>query len=160
MTLKHYIIFIIAFTAINIGSLFFLIPKDKLEKPCIIYDNKTSEYRENLRLLTCLIQSESGTENFIDKLYVGSVVLNWMEINGQCMHDVIYKPYKFSGVHGSGFRYNSESERAAKILLDYGPIDTTVIYFLNPQTATDKGWAHKVMQRAMVYKSTNHIFYK
>jgi spore germination cell wall hydrolase CwlJ-like protein len=160
MTLKHYIIFIIAFSVINVGSLFLFLPTDRLEKPCIVYDNKTDEYRENLRLLTCLIQSESGTENFIDKLYVGSVVLNWMRIKDQCMHDVIYKPYKFSGVHGSGFRYDSESERAAKMLLDYGPIDTTAIYFLNPKASTDRGWIHKVMQREMVFKSTNHIFYK
>jgi spore germination cell wall hydrolase CwlJ-like protein len=160
MTVKHYIIFIIIFSVINIGSLFLFLPIDDLKTTYIVHDGKTDEYRENLRLLTCLIQSESGTESFIDKLYVGSVVLNWMRIKDQCIQDVIFTPYKFSGVNGPGFRYDSESERAAKMLLDHGPVDTTAIYFLNPKISTDLGWVNVVMRRQMVYKSTNHIFYK
>jgi hypothetical protein len=83
-----------------------------------------------------------------------------MRIKDQCMHDVIFKPNKFSGVYGSGFRYDPESERAAKMLLNYGPIDTSVIYFLNPAASTNRKWVHQVMQREMVFKNTNHIFYK
>jgi spore germination cell wall hydrolase CwlJ-like protein len=110
--------------------------------------------------LTRLINSESGGENFIDKLYVGSVVLNWMRKNECSIDAVIYYPNKFSGVHGSGFKYDEESKKAAEILLEYGPIDTSVYYFINPEIATNTEWKKIVMRREMAFKNTNHIFYK
>ena len=125
-----------------------------------ISNARTEEYNRDLIMLTNLITSESKDENFIDKLYVGSVVLNWMRIEGACMEDVIYKRNRFSGVYGKFFKYNPESERAAKMLLDYGPIDSTAIYFLNPKLSTNKAWVEQVMQRPLVFKNTNHIFYQ
>lgn len=114
----------------------------------------------DLMMLTKLIQSESGTENFLDKLMVGSVVLNWMRKKDMRMSDIVYHPHKFSGVYGKGFRYDLESERAAKILLQYGPIDSTVLFFINPDIATDKAWKATLEERELILKNTNHYFYK
>jgi spore germination cell wall hydrolase CwlJ-like protein len=136
------------------------ISNNRNDQTCIIYSTKTDEYHKNLVLLTNLISSESKFENFIDKLYVGSTVLNWMRIEGVCMEDVIYKINRYSGVYGKNFRYDSESERAAKMLIDHGPIDSSVIYFLNPDIATDYSWKSQVMKRELVFKNKNHFFYK
>ena len=110
--------------------------------------------------MTRLINSESGSENFIDKLYVGSVVLNWMRKKNASIDAIIYYPNKFSGVYGDGFKYDEESRKAAEILLEYGPIDTTVYYFINPKIATNTRWKQIVMQRELVFKNDNHYFYK
>lgn len=122
--------------------------------------NKELKKDYEVMQLTRLINSESGSENFIDKLYVGSVVLNWMRKNDCSIDAVIYHPNKFSGVYGNGFRYDEESKKAAEILLKYGPIDTSVYYFINPKIATDSQWKKTVMKRELVFKNTNHIFYK
>lgn len=139
-----------------------ILPDTTLEK---YFANKTlylenSANQSDLMMLTKLIQSESGTENFLDKLMVGSVVLNWMRKKDMKMKDIIYHPNKFSGVYGKGFRYNIESERAAKILLQYGPIDSTVFFFINPKIATDRAWALTLQERELVLKNTNHYFYR
>lgn len=125
-----------------------------------LYSDKRLKNDYELLQLTRLINSESGSENFIDKLYVGSVVLNWMRKNKTSIDDVIYYPNKFSGVYGSGFRYSDESRKAAEILLKYGPIDTTVYYFINPKIAADLHWKHTVMKRELVFKNDNHYFYR
>ena len=114
----------------------------------------------DLMMLTKLIQSESGTENFLDKLMVGSVVLNWMRKKDMAMSDIVYHPNKFSGVYGKGFRYDLESEKAAKILLQYGPIDSTVFFFINPAIATDRAWKATLEERELILKNTNHYFYR
>lgn len=116
--------------------------------------------QSDLMMLTKLIESESGTENFLDKLMVGSVVLNWMRKKEMTMSDIVYHPNKFSGVHGEGFRYDIESENAAKVLLRYGPIDSTVLFFINPEIATDKAWMATLQERELVLKNTNHHFYR
>lgn len=115
---------------------------------------------KKLVLLTKLIQSESGTESFLDKLLVGSVVLNWMERKRQDIDTVIFHPNRFSGVHGKGFRETAESKRAAMLLLENGPIDTTILFFLNPEASTNRKWVRQVMQRELVAKTENHYFYK
>ncbi len=156
------IIFAISLTIVSLFCFFYKLEHANKQnnQTCIVYNIKTDEYHKNLVLLTNLISSESKFENFIDKLYVGSTVLNWMMIESKCMEGVIYKINRYSGVYGKNFRYDYESERAAKMLLDYGPIDSTVIYFLNPKIATDHGWVYQVMQRPLVFKNTNHLFYK
>lgn len=113
-----------------------------------------------LILLTKLIESESGTESFLDKLLVGSVVLNWVRTKKQDIDTIIFHPNRFSGVHGEGFRESKESRRAAEILMKHGPLDTSIIYFLNPDVSTNKRWARIVMQRELVTRTKNHYFYK
>jgi len=124
------------------------------------YGSKTLKTKYEVLQLTRLINSESGSENFIDKLYVGSVVLNWMRKKNASIDAIIYYPNKFSGVYGDGFKYDEESRKAAEILLEYGPIDTTVYYFINPKIATNTRWKQIVMQRELVFKNDNHYFYK
>jgi spore germination cell wall hydrolase CwlJ-like protein len=115
---------------------------------------------KKLVLLTKLIQSESGSESFLDKLLVGSVVLNWMKKKDQNIDTVIFHPNRFSGVHGKGFRETAESRRAAMLLLENGPIDTTILFFLNPAASTNRKWVRQVMQRELVTRTKNHYFYK
>ena len=115
---------------------------------------------KKLVLLTKLIQSESGSESFLDKLLVGSVVLNWMKKKDQNIDTVIFHPNRFSGVHGKGFRETAESRRAAMLLLENGPIDTTILFFLNPDVSTNRKWVRQVMQRELVTRTKNHYFYK
>lgn len=121
------------------------------------------QYEDSIRrliLLTKLIESESGTESFLDKLLVGSVVLNWVRTKKQDIDTIIFHPNRFSGVHGEGFRESKESRRAAEILMKHGPLDTSIIYFLNPDVSTNKRWARIVMQRELVTRTKNHYFYK
>lgn len=116
--------------------------------------------KDEILLLTKLINSESGTENYIDKLLVGSVVLNRMRKNDHNMEQVVFKPRMFSGIHTKGFRVTDESKRAATFLIINGPIDTSILYFLNPEISTNRGWVNVVMRRELVFKNTNHYFYK
>lgn len=160
-TIRKEIALVFILSTINVGIILYAVDHyDIGNNRYYISNARSDEYNRDLIMLTNLITSESKDENFIDKLYVGSVVLNWMRIEGACMEDVIYKRNRFSGVYGKFFKYNSESERAAKMLLDYGPIDSTAIYFLNPELSSDRSWVHEVMQRPLVFKNTNHYFYQ
>lgn len=129
-------------------------------------DNKIihSEYDpikyENVQLLAKLINSESESENFLDKLMVGSTVLNRMRKENKEMDCVIYEKNMFSGVYGKRFLVTDESLLAAAFLSTYGPIDTSVIYFLNPKIATNRAWVNVVMNRPLILQNTNHFFYK
>jgi spore germination cell wall hydrolase CwlJ-like protein len=119
-------------------------------------ESKQSE----IDLLSRLINSESGTETFHDKLMVGSVVLNRMRKRSIDMQSVIFEPNQFSGVHDDGFTRTAESDRAAMMLIISGPIDTSAIYFLNPDVSTNRSWVRKVMRRELVVENKNHFFYK
>lgn len=133
------------------------------EIQCVNKQDSIQHARDSIKelvLLTKLIQSESGSESFIDKLLVGSVVLNWMRIENTTMENVVYYPNRFSGVYGKGFRETCESKEAAILLLTYGSIDTSVKFFLNPEIASNHGWKRKVMQRELIARTSNHFFYK
>lgn len=115
---------------------------------------------EHAELLASVINSESESENYLDKLLVGSTVLNRMRKENKTMLHVIYEKNMFSGIHGKHFRVTDESLAAATFLIEHGPIDTTIIYFINPKIATDKSWLEIVMTRPLVVQNTNHFFYK
>lgn len=115
---------------------------------------------EELELLSKLINSESGTENYLDKLMVGSVVLNRMRNNSKTMHEVIYAPNQFSGIFSKNFIVTEDSEIVARFLLENGPINDSVIYFINPKIATNLSWKEKVSKRPLIVRNTNHLFYK
>jgi spore germination cell wall hydrolase CwlJ-like protein len=125
-----------------------------------VNDLKNPISDEDIELLSKLINSESGTEDLLDKLMVGSVVLNRMRHSNQSMEDVIFKPNMFSGVNSASFKSNESSKLAALFLLLNGPIDTSVHYFLNPKISTNRVWVEKVMRRELVLKNDNHYFYK
>jgi len=61
------ITFAISLTIVSLFCFFYKIENANKNETCIIFKPTTVEYHENLKLLTRLIQSESGTENFIDK---------------------------------------------------------------------------------------------
>lgn len=124
---------------------------------------------KQMDLLTRVINSESHGENLLDKLLVGSVVINRMNLKSQDqdLEQVIFSKNQFSGINSKLFKDISdgapktiESKLAALILLQYGPIDSNIIYFINPKHATDKHWKRKVMQRELVFKNNKHYFYR
>jgi spore germination cell wall hydrolase CwlJ-like protein len=116
--------------------------------------------QNDIELLASLITSESQTENYLDKLLVGSVVLNRMRKWEKTLSETIYQKNQFSGTNGALFTPSSESIIVARFLFENGPIDTTVMYFINPKIATNSDWLKKVNNRPLIVKNTNHYFYQ
>jgi spore germination cell wall hydrolase CwlJ-like protein len=133
-----------------------------LDEICDEYeiDMRVQDSIKHVKLLSKLINSESGTEDLLDKLMVGSVVLNRMRVSNKTMEEVIYKPNMFSGINTEGFVETKSSTKVAVFLLQNGPIDTSAMHFLNPDKSTNLGWMRVVMQRELVLKNDNHYFYK
>jgi len=124
---------------------------------------------EELELLTKVINSESHGEDYLDKILVASVVLNRMRSNKfpNTMWSVVYQVNQFSGINSKLFRYDpkrtkwdKESYDAALHILQYGPINPNVLYFLNPKISTNERWVTKVMKRRLVHKGRHHYFYE
>lgn len=121
----------------------------------------------DLILLTRLINSESHGESKLDKLLVASVVLNRVHSNEfpNTIRDVIYQRNQFSGINSALFRFNEsnpydvESYNAARIVLEYGPVERGIIFFLNPVISTNREWVQTVSKRELAFKSKNHVFY-
>jgi len=135
-------------------------------KPILKYN---FEYTyDDLILLTKLINSESHGESKLDKLLVGSVVLNRVSSNEfpNTIKEVIYQRNQFSGIDTHLFRFNDrnyhdmQSYNAAKIVLEHGAVEQGIIYFLNPEISTNRGWVKTVSKRELVLKGRNHYFYR
>jgi len=130
---------------------------------------------ESVILLSKVINSESHGEDFNDKLLVGSVIVNRMKspLFPSTMWGVVYQKNQFSGLKSRYFRYNTdtsdehpesiadyESVLAAQQILKLGPINTSIIFFLNPTISTDNQWVKTVMQRKLEISGENHVFYR
>lgn len=131
-----------------------------------ITHNEISE--EDLLLLTKLINSESHSENFIDKLYVGSSVLNRMNNNNfpNTLDSVIYQKNQYAGIHNKLFRYDPTnyndrtSYSAAYILLHHGVFCDKVLFFFNPKTSTNRKWVnHMYKNHEVLFNGTNHDYF-
>jgi len=136
--------------------------------PPHIVDRPANTQKIDVQLLARLINSESIGENLADKLLVGSVVLNRIadpRFPGT-MTEVIYQKNQFSGIYTNWFRYSKktrgdrESIKAAEILASYGPVDSTILYFLNPETSTNTRWVNTIENHfQLVVSGRHHDFY-
>lgn len=124
--------------------------------------------KDDLLLLTKLVNSESHAESLLDKLLVASVVINRVNSNKfpNTIREVIYQRNQFSGINTFLFRFDEnnkwdmESYNASEFILTHGPLNNEIIFFLNPAISTNRGWVKTVMQRPLVFKEKNHLFFK
>jgi len=118
-------------------------------------------------ILSKLVNSESAGESMQDKLAVASVVVNRVnhENYPDIFREVIYEKRQFSGVNGSNFKYNRRNEReresiyAAMHVLKFGPIDSSILFFHNPEIATDISWIERFNGTDPVIINENHVFF-
>ena len=121
---------------------------------------------ENVKLLAKLINSESHKEDYIDKLRVGSVVLNRLMDPKfpKTIKEVIFQKNQFSGINNELFSLHPnrikdfESIKAAKFLLKNGSIlPLNVLYFHNPKLAKNSKWICKL--KKLYCKSAHHHYF-
>lgn len=113
--------------------------------------------------LSRIIYAESGAEPFRGQIAVGNVVLNRVESSQfpNTVYDVIFdKKYgvQFSPV-ASGTIYNTPSASAvaaAKICLEGYSVNRDVLYFMNPDLATNN-WISN--NRKFAFRIGGHSFY-
>ena len=113
--------------------------------------------------LSRIIYAESGAEPFRGQIAVGNVVLNRVESKQfpNTIYDVIFdRKYgvQFSPV-ASGSIYNTPSASAivaAKICLEGYSVNRNVLYFMNPDLATNN-WISN--NRKFAFKIGGHSFY-
>lgn len=119
---------------------------------------------EDLYWLSRIIHAESSGEPLRGKIAVANVIINRKNRSDypNTIKQVIFdKKYgtQFTPVsNGSIYNTpNSDSIKAAKIVLDGYSLNTQMIFFLNPKTATNF-WI--MNNRTFVMKIGNHAFYK
>jgi N-acetylmuramoyl-L-alanine amidase len=139
----------------------------------MMYSNDTIKIdtiinQNDVFLLARLINSESHSESFFDKLSAGSVVLNRMKSDEfpNTIDSVIYQESQFSGINTKLFTdidlrdsLTQQAYLAAYQLLRQGPMNDA-LYFINSKKATNKKWAIQVKGRKKVLKTENHVYYK
>jgi len=133
-------------------------------KPKGLIKGKNFYTEEDLYWLSRIIHAESNGESLRGKIAVGNVIINRKNRNDypNTVKAVIFdKKYgtQFTPVaNGSIYNTpNSESIKAAKIVLDGYSINTEIIFFINPRIASNF-WVTK--NRTFVIRIGNHDFYK
>jgi len=123
-------------------------------------------YIKELVLLSKAINSESTGEKYIDKLRVGSVMLNRIKSNDfpNTLDSVIFQPNQFKGITSVHFKIDTteafkESLKAAIYLMIHGSIlPPNIVYFHNPKTSKDKNWIKK-MKPKLYIKGDRHWYF-
>ena len=122
------------------------------------YYNQTDVY-----WLSRIINSESGAEPFKGKIAVGNVVLN--RVNSSLFPNTVYEVI-FDKKYGTQFsptvigtiykEPNNDSVIAAKICLEGYSLNNKILYFMNPDIATNN-WISQ--NRPYAFRIGNHTFY-
>ncbi len=120
-------IFIIILVSLVVGFL----TKEVQKGPTT--ESTSVENKESI-LLAKIINAECKQCPIIEKLYVGSVVLNRSRILNQTINTVIYSENQFHGVNNSQYKEDVLSILLAQDLLENGPIDSNIIFFYQTQT--------------------------
>ncbi len=116
---------------------------------------------EDLHLLAKLIEGESGGEPREGKLAVGTVVMNRIKDKNHPnnIKDVIYQPSQFSVVwlqRWPSIKPSEDSKRVArKVLEGYRHFGEEIIFFYNPEIATDRVFINSVNPVLVI---ENHTF--
>ena len=117
--------------------------------------------RGEAEMLARLIESEANNQSDQGKIAVANVVMNAAYLNGTSIITEIFTEGRYHGVNTKTFRRvpSEESRKAATLALSgYAVIPEDFIYYLNPQTATDKRM--KAMSKANESRVfDDHIFF-
>lgn len=116
------------------------------------YDSSDEE------LLAHLIESEAGSESYLGKLAVGSVVANRVRINNKSVHEVIYAYNQFDGIKTNNFNIDpsEDSKKAAKEVLDGKNVVPDAYYYANLNLCSP---SFAIVSK-MVIRIGNHWFFK
>lgn len=107
-------------------------------------------------LLASLINSECAQCDSVEKLLIGSVVINRSIERNKNIKEIIFEPHQFHGVTNKQFFPSWESQKAAAYLLMHGSINTEIKYFYLRQSPHKK-WRSRLK---VVVKSKYHNFCK
>ena len=120
--------------------------------------------KDDLYWLSRIIHAESQGEPLRGKIAVGNVIINR---KNRSEYPNTIKAVIFDRKYGTQFTPvangsiyntpNSDSIKAAKIVLDGYSLDHDMIFFLNPRVATNF-WI--TQNKSFVMKIGNHAFYK
>ena len=122
--------------------------------------NNTYYTNDNIHLLSRLIYSEAGGETFVGKLAVANVVMNIAKYNDWTIRRTIFDNGRFDGIYTKHFNMkpDNESIEAAKLALqNFKILPESIMFYHNPDIATDKEWVAYIEQ--FKYKRIgNHVF--
>jgi len=114
--------------------------------PEVVVTAKLS-YSQKILLLAKLINAEAGHESFEGKIAVANVVINRSKRKKMSIKNIIYQRDKkgnpqFDGIDSKRFHYIPKKSDilAAKQAFIKEVVPSTVEFFHNPITSTDKGW--------------------
>jgi N-acetylmuramoyl-L-alanine amidase len=129
----------------------FLLVSDKTIKT----DNINNIYNDTLEL-SKLINSECSNCDIIEKILIGSVVINRLNHPDypKTMLDVIYDNNQFKGICNSQYKSDTITYNIAKTLILQGPLDPTILYFYL-RKSIDLSWRKNLL---IVYKMKYHDF--
>lgn len=162
---------------LRIGNELFLAEEFAVSLFSLVYDESEGGYingcmpnvkedfynSEDLRWLSAVISSEARGESFLGKIAVGNVVLNRVRspLFPNTVKDVVFDTaggVQFSPVK-SGSIYNEPTEEsvlAAKVCLEGGSIDDTILFFYNPVISSSTYFYEK---RTYIMTVGNHDFF-
>jgi spore germination cell wall hydrolase CwlJ-like protein len=123
----------------------------------VVYANGVSYTKDDLRLLTCLIHAEAGSQSYEGKLAVANIVLNRVKSSKypDSIKAVIYSPGQFSVASSGSLQkqldrygsFNSKSQllsvKAAKDALEGANNIGSRLYFHSYGAAVRKGYDDK-----------------
>lgn len=134
-----------------------------------IVDNKTRSYlmapseevdpsKEEVYLLSAIIESEAADEPYIGKLAVGAVILNRVDSSAfpNTLSGVVFQPGAFESVQNGQFgrQVSPQSRRAAREAWNGKDPSGDALYFWNPAKPVNP-W---VWQRRQVAQIGRHVF--
>lgn len=133
-----------------------------------IDDSEPTFTEREAYLLACLIYSESEGESMDDKRDVASVVINRIQHKDfpNTLEGVIFARNAFSGVYKRSFHVHKgkaweDCKKAAQDVLENGSkINKNIVYYLNPDKATNIAWFNTLKREFKLYfKNKNHWYY-
>lgn len=141
-----------------LGILLYLIMSDinKQHKEKMIVKTDHSLH-DNAVKIAKVIQSECKDCSDVDKLLIGSSILNRMDnINfPKSINNVINQPNQYT----KSKSYSEHDKQLAVCLLENYFRDCEVIYFFNPKTATNSNFIRKIRRNTLIMKTKHHEYY-
>lgn len=111
--------------------------------------------------LSCIINAEASHSDTVDAYLIGSTVLNRVEDPRfpDCVKDVVFQDGQYDGVRGK-FQRTDFSDTIARRLFNNIGRNCDVLFFFNPETATDKYFVNRLQRNGLLAASSErHKFY-
>ena len=145
--------------AIILILLIYFAYKDVKKQEQIIHSELLTKYtlKHNSELIARVLHAEGNGTPDIDKIAIGSSILNRMnnvEFPSSII-DVIYQKNQYV----ISDTFTQHDLQIASCLLEDHLRDCDILYFFNPKTATNKRDIKKIRKRKLIIKTLGHEYY-